>query len=59
MRGPLWVGGQPGLQSEFLDSQGFTEKPCLEKKVNKPKMMMTRMTEDDDDNDDDIDIEKQ
>jgi hypothetical protein len=21
--------GQPGLQSEFQDSQGFTEKPCL------------------------------
>jgi hypothetical protein len=24
--------GQPGLQSEFQDSQGYTEKPCLEKK---------------------------
>jgi hypothetical protein len=23
--------GQPGLQSEFQDSQGYTEKPCLEK----------------------------
>jgi hypothetical protein len=23
--------GQPGLQSEFQDSQGCTEKPCLEK----------------------------
>ena len=22
---------QPGLQSEFQDSQGYTEKPCLEK----------------------------
>jgi hypothetical protein len=22
--------GQPGLQSEFQDSQGYTEKPCLE-----------------------------
>jgi hypothetical protein len=22
--------GQPGLQNEFLDSQGYTEKPCLE-----------------------------
>jgi hypothetical protein len=21
--------GQPGLQSEFQDSQGYTEKPCL------------------------------
>jgi hypothetical protein len=24
------VRGQPGLQSEFQDSQGYTEKPCLE-----------------------------
>jgi hypothetical protein len=23
--------GQPGLQSQFQDSQGYTEKPCLEK----------------------------
>jgi hypothetical protein len=23
--------GQPGLQSEFQDTQGYTEKPCLEK----------------------------
>ena len=23
--------GQAGLQSEFQDSQGYTEKPCLEK----------------------------
>jgi hypothetical protein len=30
----LWVGGQPGLQSEFQDSQGYTEKPCLEKPKN-------------------------
>jgi hypothetical protein len=27
----FWVQGQPGLQSEFHDSQGYTEKPCLEK----------------------------
>jgi hypothetical protein len=27
----FWVQGQPGLQSEFQDSQGFIEKPCLEK----------------------------
>jgi hypothetical protein len=27
----FWVQGQPGLQSEFQDSQGYTEKPCLEK----------------------------
>jgi hypothetical protein len=33
----LWVWGQPGLQSEFKDSQGYTEKPCLEqtKQTNK------------------------
>ena len=28
----FWVRGQPGLQSEFQDSQGYTEKPYLEKK---------------------------
>jgi hypothetical protein len=33
----FWVWGQPGLQSEFQDSQGFTEKPCLEKKKRKEK----------------------
>jgi hypothetical protein len=27
----LWVPGQPGLQSEFQDSQGYIEKPCLGK----------------------------
>jgi hypothetical protein len=33
----FWVWGQPGLQSEFQDSQGYTEKPCLEtnKQTNK------------------------
>jgi hypothetical protein len=31
----LWVRGQPGLQSEFQDSQGYTEKPCLEKPKKK------------------------
>jgi hypothetical protein len=32
----FWVRGQPDLQSEFQDSQGYTEKPCLEKnKTNK------------------------
>jgi hypothetical protein len=25
------VQGQPGLQSEFQHSQGYTEKPCLDK----------------------------
>jgi hypothetical protein len=32
--------GQPGLQSEFQDSQGYTEKPCLEK--NKTKQNKTK-----------------
>jgi hypothetical protein len=32
------VRGQPGLQSEFQDSQGYIEKPCFEKtKQNKNK----------------------
>jgi hypothetical protein len=33
------IRGQPGLQSEFQDSQSYTEKPCLEKnqKQNKNK----------------------
>jgi hypothetical protein len=29
----FWVWGQPGLQSEFQDSQSYAEKPCLEKKI--------------------------
>jgi hypothetical protein len=28
---------EPGLQSEFQDSQGYTEKPCLEKPKKKKK----------------------
>ena len=31
----FWIGGQPGLQSEFQDSPGYTEKPCLEKQTNR------------------------
>jgi hypothetical protein len=31
------VPGQPGLQSEFQDSQGCTEKPCLKKQKQKQK----------------------
>jgi hypothetical protein len=34
--GGFLVRGQPGLQSVFQDSQGYTEKPCLEKQ-NKTK----------------------
>ena len=33
----LRVPGQPGLQSEFQDSQGYTEKPCLEKQKTERK----------------------
>jgi hypothetical protein len=33
----FWVPGQPDLQSEFQDSQGYTEKPCLRKKKKKKK----------------------
>ena len=29
--GSLWIQGQPGLQSEFQDSQGCTEKPYLKR----------------------------
>jgi hypothetical protein len=28
----FWVPGQPGLQSEFQDSQSYTEKSCLKTK---------------------------
>ena len=35
--GSLWVWGQPGLQSKFQDSQGYTEKPCLKKPIKKEK----------------------
>jgi hypothetical protein len=28
---------EPGLQNEFQDSQGYTEKPCLEKPKKKKK----------------------
>jgi hypothetical protein len=31
----FWVRGQPGLQSEFQDSQGYTEKLCLKKQNKK------------------------
>jgi hypothetical protein len=33
----FWVQGQPNLQSEFQDSQSYTEKPCLEKQNKKQK----------------------
>ena len=33
----FWVLGQPGLQSEFQDSQGYTEKPLSRKTKKKKK----------------------
>jgi hypothetical protein len=33
--GGFLSSSQPGLQSEFQDSEGYTEKPCLEKQTNK------------------------
>jgi hypothetical protein len=33
--GKFLVRDQPGLQSEFQDSQGYTEKPCLKKEKKK------------------------
>jgi hypothetical protein len=38
----FWVGGQPGLQSEFQDSQGYTEKLCLKKPKKKKKKKKER-----------------
>jgi hypothetical protein len=37
--------GQPDLQSEFQDSQGYTEKPCLKKKKKKKKRKKERNKE--------------
>jgi hypothetical protein len=37
------VRGQPGLQREFQDSQGYTEKPCLEKTKKKKKKKEVEM----------------
>jgi hypothetical protein len=42
----LCVRGQPGLQSEFQDSQGYTEKPCLKKQKNKTKQKTNKQKED-------------
>jgi hypothetical protein len=41
----FWVWGQPGLQSEFQDSQGYKEKPCLEKNKNKQTNKQTKYLE--------------
>jgi hypothetical protein len=36
----FWVRGQSGLQSEFQDSQGDTEKLCLQKPKKKQVQIM-------------------
>jgi hypothetical protein len=41
----FWVRGQPGLQSEFQDSQGYTEKLCLEKQKQKQKQKKKKKKE--------------
>jgi hypothetical protein len=40
----FWVRGQPGLQIEFQDSQGYTEKPCLKKQKNKTNKQTNKQT---------------
>jgi hypothetical protein len=34
------IRGQPGLQSEFQDSQGYTEEPCLKKTTTTKKTLI-------------------
>jgi hypothetical protein len=41
----FWVRGQPGLQSEFQDSQGYTEKPCLEKTKKKKVLCLVGLSQ--------------
>jgi hypothetical protein len=38
------VRDQPGLQSEFQDSQGYIEKSCLEKKKKPKQQQQNRQT---------------
>ena len=46
---PEWVSTQegppPGLQSEFQDSQGYTEKPCLQNKTKQNKTKKQELTD--------------
>ena len=42
--GSLWVQGQPGLQSELLDSQGYAEKSCPRKQKQKQKKKKVMIT---------------
>jgi hypothetical protein len=43
--GGFLIQGQPGLQSELQDSQGYTEKPCLKKPKIKIKNTNTNTIE--------------
>jgi hypothetical protein len=36
-----FLGGRTGLQNEFQDSLGYTEKPCLKKSKKKKKKKLT------------------
>jgi hypothetical protein len=36
---------EPGLQSELQDSQGYTEKPCLEKTKNKKQQQQQQKSQ--------------
>jgi hypothetical protein len=40
----FWVWGQPGLKSEFQDSQGYTEKPCLKNKTKQKQKQKQKQT---------------
>jgi hypothetical protein len=42
----FWVQGQPGLQSEFQDSQDYTEKPVSgkKKKLSLPSLLFIYQT---------------
>ena len=39
--GGFLSSGQPALQCEFQDSQGYTDKPCLEKKIILTNVLLT------------------
>jgi hypothetical protein len=41
--GSLRMWGQPGLQNEFQDSQGWAEKPHLKKQNTKQTIQQTKM----------------
>jgi hypothetical protein len=43
--GGVCLSAQPGLQSEFQESQGYTEKPCFEKSKKKKKSQMNHQDE--------------